>query len=104
MLRMLMFAVSLAAMGTEAAAQAPGNPVITPYGKIAPAPNAAMQPDPELDYRVVFSISKAPPAPDKLNPSLEKVAPTLGYRVTLEQTFSTRPGVPALSLYRVERE
>lgn len=37
-------------------------------------------------------------------PSLEKVAPTLGYRVTLEQTFSTRPGIPALSLYRVERE
>ena len=37
-------------------------------------------------------------------PSLEKVAAALGYRVTLEQTFSTRLGVPALSLYRLERE
>ncbi len=37
-------------------------------------------------------------------PSLETVAPPLGYRVTLEQTFSTRLGVPALSLYRIERE
>lgn len=74
MIKMLILAVSLAAVATGAVAQAPGNPVITPYGKIVPAPNAAMQPDPELDYRVVFSISKASPAPGKLNPSLERVA------------------------------
>lgn len=37
-------------------------------------------------------------------PSLEAAAPPLGYRVTLEQTFATRLGVPALSLYRIERE
>lgn len=74
MIRTLIFATLLAAMGTQAFAQSPINPVITPYGKIAPAPTAAMQPDLALDYRVVFSITKAPPAPDKLNPSLERVA------------------------------
>lgn len=74
MIKMLMFAMALAPVGTEAMAQDPSNPIIAPYGKIAPAPNAAMQPDPKLDYRVVFSISKAPPAPDKPNSSLERVA------------------------------
>lgn len=74
MIRALIFATSLAAIGTDAVAQSPLNPVITPYGKIAPAPTAAMQPDPALDYRVVFSISKGSPAPDKLNPRLERVA------------------------------
>lgn len=74
MLRGIVLAMSLAAMASGAAAQDPRNPVIAPFGKIAPAPGAAMQPDPKLDYRVVFEISKASPASDKPNPSLEKVA------------------------------
>lgn len=69
-----MLAMAMASAGTEVMAQAPRNPVIAPYGKIMPAPNAAMQPDPKLDYRVVFSISRAPPAPGKLNSSVERVA------------------------------
>jgi len=67
-------AAAAAAVGTEAMAKDQYNPVIAPYGRIAPAPNAAMQPDPKLDYRVAFSISRAAPAPDKPNSSLERVA------------------------------
>lgn len=74
MIKMLMVAIALAAFGAEAMAKDPTNPVIAPYGKIAPAPNAAAQPDPKLDYRVAFDISKAPTAPDKPNSSLDRVA------------------------------
>jgi hypothetical protein len=35
-------------------------------------------------------------------PALEKVAPELGYRVTLERTFVTGRRVPVLSLYRID--
>jgi hypothetical protein len=35
-------------------------------------------------------------------PALERAAQDLGYRVALERTFSTRRGVPALSLYRID--
>ncbi len=35
-------------------------------------------------------------------PGLERAAQELGYHVTLERTFSTRRGVPALSLYRLD--
>lgn len=74
MIQALLFAMALTTAGAEATAPNSSNPVIAPYGKIAPAPNAAMQPDPKLDYRVVFNISRAAPAPDKHNPSLERVA------------------------------
>lgn len=35
-------------------------------------------------------------------PGLERAAQELGYHVTLEQTFATRGGVPALTLYRID--
>lgn len=35
-------------------------------------------------------------------PALELAAAELGYRVALERTFSTRRGVPVLSLYRID--
>ena len=35
-------------------------------------------------------------------PGLERAAQELGYHVTLEHTFSTRRGVPTLSLYRID--
>ncbi len=35
-------------------------------------------------------------------PALMEAAQSLGYRVTLERTFSTRRGVPALGVYRIE--
>ena len=37
-------------------------------------------------------------------PGLEHAAAALGYRVTLEQTFATRRGLAALSLYRIDAE
>jgi len=64
----------LAAAGSEAMALSPQNPLIAPYGKIVPAPEAAMQPDATVDYRVAFSITKAVPEPSKVNPGLDKVA------------------------------
>lgn len=61
------------AQGADAG-QDRANPVIAPYGKITPADEAAMRPDPKLRYRVAFSITKAGPDADKPNPSLDKVA------------------------------
>lgn len=49
-------------------------PVIAEYGGIVAMPSAAERPDPTLRYRVLFNITKAASSPDKLNPSLEKVA------------------------------
>ena len=68
-------AVVIASMllGAPAVAQPSSNP-IPHFGKITPLPDAGMQPDPSLDYRVAFSITKAAAKPDQVNASLEKVA------------------------------
>ena len=60
--------------GAVVATSGPVKLAISQFGKIVPLPNAAMQPDPELNYRVAFSITKAAARPDRVNPSLEKVA------------------------------
>jgi intracellular sulfur oxidation DsrE/DsrF family protein len=49
-------------------------PVIPQFGGIVAVPDAAERPDPKLRYRVVFDITKPSASPDKINPSLEKVA------------------------------
>ena len=49
------------------------NPVIKGYGKIVPLPNAAMQPDKNADYKIVFNLQTGGD-PDKVNLSLERVA------------------------------
>ena len=49
-------------------------PVIAGYGKITPVEGAVERPDRSLRYRVLFSVTKAASSPDKVNPSLEKVA------------------------------
>jgi len=49
-------------------------PVIASYGKITPVKGAAERPDRSLRYRVLFSVTKGASSPDKVNPSLEKVA------------------------------
>ena len=49
-------------------------PVIPGYGGIVAVPRAAERPDPKLRYRVLFNVTKAASSPDKVNPSLEKVA------------------------------
>lgn len=57
-----------------AAAATPGQSVISGYGAITPVEGAAERPDRSLRYRVLFSLTKAAASPDKVNPSLEKVA------------------------------
>lgn len=57
-----------------AAAQMRDGPAITGYGKTFPTDHAMQRPDSALRYRVLFSITKAASSPDKVDPSLEKVA------------------------------
>ena len=57
-----------------ASAQMRDGPAISGYGKTFPTDGAQTRPDAKLRYRVLFNITKAAPSPDKLNPSLEKVA------------------------------
>ncbi len=67
---------SLLIMGSAPALaqSAASNPAIADYGAIHPAPDGANQPDATIEYRVVFSITKPADSPDKINPSLEKIA------------------------------
>ena len=62
---------------SQAATVTPIFPVIPQFGGIFPMPTAAERPDPKLRYRVIFNITKSAASPDKLNPSLEKVAQLL---------------------------
>ena len=47
---------------------------IAGYGSIAPLNGAETRAEPDLRYRLVFSVTKAAATPDKVNPSLDKVA------------------------------
>lgn len=44
------------------------------FGKIVDVAGAQERPDPKIDYRVVFGVTKAASQPDQANPSLERVA------------------------------
>src|SRR3954470_24482325 len=70
-----LFALVLLACGTLASAAEVewSNPVIKGYGKIVALPNAAMQPDKNAEYKVVFNLTPGGD-PDKVNASLERVA------------------------------
>ncbi|WEK42457.1 MAG: DsrE family protein [Candidatus Sphingomonas colombiensis] len=76
MYRNLWLAASLALCMSSGSAMAadPQHPVLPNYGTIVPMPDAKERPDPSLRYRVLFEITKGAPTPDRLNPSLEKVA------------------------------
>ena len=50
------------------------SPRIAGYGAIAPLTGAETRAEPGLRYRLVFSVTKAAATPDKVNPSLDKVA------------------------------
>ncbi|PAF50659.1 DsrE family protein [Helicobacter sp. 13S00477-4] len=53
----------------------PQNPVISPYGKIFPLPNADLKPEEsKSQHKIIFTLTKEPTSPDKVNPSLEHVA------------------------------
>ncbi|URD61104.1 DsrE family protein [Sphingomonas sp. KRR8] len=57
----------------EAAGSKP-TPAVPDFGAITPLPQAAMQPDPALIYRVAFNVSNAAKSPDDLNPGLLRAA------------------------------
>lgn len=68
--------VALAMMVTSSGVIAadPRHPALQNYGAISPMPGAKERPDRSLRYRVLFSVTKAASSPDRVNPSLEKVA------------------------------
>lgn len=49
-------------------------PRIAGYGAIAPLTGNETRAEPGLRYRLVFNVTKAAATPDKVNPSLDKVA------------------------------
>ncbi len=66
------FAISVLAFPASAIAQT--FPVIEGYGGIHSTSGTAERPDPALRYRVVFNVTKASPTPDKVNPTLDRMA------------------------------
>jgi intracellular sulfur oxidation DsrE/DsrF family protein len=67
---------SSAFVPVSAAAAEPAwqNPVIQGYGKVHPMPEAAVQPTPDREYKILFDITKAAEAPDQINRGLEHIA------------------------------
>lgn len=51
--------------------------MIKNYGSIHELPNAAVQPDPNLDYKIVYSITKAAENQDQQNSGLLHIARTI---------------------------
>ena len=68
------FAVAAGLAAALLAAAEPTFPVIQGYGGIQPTDGAAERPDKQVRYRVVFSVTKAAPAPGAVNPTLERMA------------------------------
>ena len=66
------------------------NPVIKDFGPVVPRPDAALQPDKNADYKVVFNVT-AWATPDKVEPGLERVARTVN--------LFASAGVPASHLH-----
>jgi intracellular sulfur oxidation DsrE/DsrF family protein len=49
-------------------------PLIKGYGPMDPLPNAAVQPDKSIKYKVIFEITRVAQSVDKVNPGLDRVA------------------------------
>lgn len=62
------------------------NPTISPYGKIHWLPDSAYRPQADQTYSIVFALSAGSPSPDKVNPSLDRVARSIN--------LYTKSGVP----------
>ena len=60
--------------GINANAQNWEYPVIKGYGPAVSLPNAAVQPNKSLEYKILFDISKPAASNDKVNPGLDHVA------------------------------
>ena len=69
----LALSIGLGILPTTLGAQT-SSPRISGYGAIAPLTGAETRAEPGLRYRLVFSVTKAAATPDKVNPSLDKVA------------------------------
>jgi intracellular sulfur oxidation DsrE/DsrF family protein len=68
-------ALSLSLLALPAAANAQAtSPRIPGYGAIAPLGSGVPRAEADVQYRLVFNVTKAAAAPDKVNPSLDKVA------------------------------
>lgn len=63
------FSVMPAMLGAQTSA-----PRIAGFGAIAPLTGDETRAEPKLRYRLVFNVTKAAVTPDKVNPSLDKVA------------------------------
>jgi intracellular sulfur oxidation DsrE/DsrF family protein len=89
-----LFGVALVVLGLHTHAAEPEwtYPTIQGFGKIAPAPDAAMQPSKDIEYKVVFSMTGGGDA-DKVNPSLDRVARAVN--------LFTSAGVPLSHLHFV---
>lgn len=61
-------------MAAEAQHRGPRHPAVEGFGSFQPAPGAAEPVSRNLRYRAVFNVTAAPPAPDRVNPALERVA------------------------------
>lgn len=70
---LLALSIGLFIMPTTISAQTSA-PRIAGYGAIAPLTGDETRAEPGLRYRIVFSVTKAAATPDKINPSLDKVA------------------------------
>jgi len=69
----LALSIGLSAMPTTLSAQT-SSPRVAGYGAIAPLTGDEMRAEPGLRYRLLFNVTKAAATPDKINPSLDKVA------------------------------
>lgn len=49
-------------------------PVIKDYGPVHPLPDAAVQPDKSLNYKILFDVTKAGTDPDHVNMALTHIA------------------------------
>lgn len=73
LLTLLALSIGISAMPSTLSAQTSA-PRIAGYGAIAPLTGDELRAEPVLRYRLVFNVTKAAATPDKVNPSLDKVA------------------------------
>ncbi len=70
----LLVAAALLGSGARVSTAQSQDPVIADFGHIRPMPEAGVQPDGTLVYRVLFDVTKAASDEDEVNPGLEHVA------------------------------
>jgi len=56
-------------------------PMVPGFGAIYEIPDADLQPDPSLEYKLVMDVTAGPADPSEVNPSLFRIARTLNLHV-----------------------